>query len=379
MRTTARCLAVAMVLGLSFSEAVADGVFVWNEGVDLVAPSQIGVILHDEGTEELVLQVKYQGPARDFAWLVPLPAAPEVKAVKSDLFAELSQYTQRRERWVGHHGRAVEGEVQVLERKKVSIYDVAVLKAKGSAVLMAWLKENGYNLPKKATPVVADYVKRGWVFTAVRIHPDDQKLWDEKHPGGGTLVPLKFSFASDRIVYPLKISSLNAAETEVLLYVFGEDVVVHPDLEAQAPRAGEFYYCQLEVKENHEKLARERFQQHFDFEKRFFRAVGPGELPACKEVLPRLAKKRFFLSKLRNTYRTKEMTEDLLLVPPEKLDRADRKAFALRQPRPFENSLLLRVHDETVGLIGNVLTLPPEEQSRTFESEMQFLVQHPSE
>lgn len=98
MRTTARCLAVAMVLGLSFSEAVADGVFVWNEGVDLVAPSQIGVILHDEGTEELVLQVKYQGPARDFAWLVPLPAAPEVKAVKSDLFAELSQDTQRRER-----------------------------------------------------------------------------------------------------------------------------------------------------------------------------------------------------------------------------------------------------------------------------------------
>jgi hypothetical protein len=59
---------------------LADGVFVWNQGVDLYEPSQKAAILYDDGIEELVLQVKYKGKASDFGWLVPLPSRPEVTA-----------------------------------------------------------------------------------------------------------------------------------------------------------------------------------------------------------------------------------------------------------------------------------------------------------
>lgn len=37
--------------------------------------------------------------------------------------------------------------VQVLERKQVGAYDVAVLKATGSGALMEWLKTNRFAVP----------------------------------------------------------------------------------------------------------------------------------------------------------------------------------------------------------------------------------------
>ena len=51
----------------------ADGFFVWNKGVDLYEPSQKAVILHAGDTEDLILQVKYEGEATDFAWLMIPP------------------------------------------------------------------------------------------------------------------------------------------------------------------------------------------------------------------------------------------------------------------------------------------------------------------
>ena len=102
--------------------ACADGCFVWNGGVDLAEPSQKAVIHLDRGTETLVLQVKYEGRAEDFAWIVPLPARPKVAAIEPEKspFAEISRFTQRRQRYQieGSRGKGADA-VTVLERKVV--------------------------------------------------------------------------------------------------------------------------------------------------------------------------------------------------------------------------------------------------------------------
>ena len=59
-------LPVLLVLCLA-GRVLADGCFVWNKGVDLYEPSQKAVILHHDGIEDLILQVKYEGTATDFA------------------------------------------------------------------------------------------------------------------------------------------------------------------------------------------------------------------------------------------------------------------------------------------------------------------------
>ena len=59
-------LAALCIFGLA-SGARADGCFVWNRGADLYEPSQKAIIHWHRGTETMVLQVKYEGPAEDFA------------------------------------------------------------------------------------------------------------------------------------------------------------------------------------------------------------------------------------------------------------------------------------------------------------------------
>jgi len=75
----------------------ADGVFVftWNKQIDINEPTQKAIILYDQGREDLVLQVKYEGPAKEFGWLVPVPGLPEVKKGSMDCFYELSALTQK--------------------------------------------------------------------------------------------------------------------------------------------------------------------------------------------------------------------------------------------------------------------------------------------
>ena len=165
--------------------AHGDGCFVWNKGADLNEPSQKAIIYWKDGTEVLVLQVKYEGPAEEFAWIVPLPSRPGVAAIESKKspFAEISLYTQLRARW-GYRGRGVDhaqgkGQVTVLERKVVGVYDIAVLASTDADALAGWLKRNGYAFPAKRKDVLAHYTKKKWFYVAMRI---DRKALGENHP-----------------------------------------------------------------------------------------------------------------------------------------------------------------------------------------------------
>jgi hypothetical protein len=60
---------------------LADGCFVfrWDKKIDINEPTQKAIIVYDAGREDLLLQVKYEGPLEDFGWLIPVPALPTVQ------------------------------------------------------------------------------------------------------------------------------------------------------------------------------------------------------------------------------------------------------------------------------------------------------------
>src|SRR2546430_523421 len=76
----------------------ADGCFVfrWNKQKDINEPTQKAIIFHDQNREDLILQVRYEGPAEDFGWLIPVPGKPEVRKGSMQPFYELSRLTQER-------------------------------------------------------------------------------------------------------------------------------------------------------------------------------------------------------------------------------------------------------------------------------------------
>ena len=207
--------------------ALADGGFFNDIGQDIYQPSQKAVIFFADGREDLILSVRYEGNADEFAWVIPVPARPSVEVADPELFWELADLT-RVHVVSGSKGLSpgmvsLEGPgVDVLEEKIVGPYDVAILSAGDPAALVDWLNSNGYSFPEASEEIIEEYIRKGWYFVASRINIGEEASGLAK----GTIEPLILSFESDRIVYPLRITSVSSDVCEVLLYVFTKQAVV---------------------------------------------------------------------------------------------------------------------------------------------------------
>lgn len=255
-----RVLSVAtaiLILAVGLLPANADGVFLVKRDIkldprsharDIYEPAQKALIIYSGGVEHLILQVSYKGDASEFAWLVPTPSKPQVSKVDSPVFHSLHRATAPRVRYwfdadqklgrlflggkLGAAEMSTPGrlDVDVLEKKQVGVYDIAVLRAGNAEDLLQWLRTNSYQITRKLSPVLRDYVERGWVFTAMRVNTGYRKRVSERLREG-VLQSLKFTFRSARPVYPLRASSLNKGETDILLYVIAEHRVDEPLLD----------------------------------------------------------------------------------------------------------------------------------------------------
>ena len=119
---TARAILVLLLVSLATAPVSGDGAFVWNKGADIQEPSQKAIIYYAAGREDLLLQVRYQGPATKFGWMVPVPGKPEVAKASIESFYELSRVVQSRE---GRRADSKTEGVEVLQRHTVGAYDVA--------------------------------------------------------------------------------------------------------------------------------------------------------------------------------------------------------------------------------------------------------------
>lgn len=99
-------------------------------------------------------------------------------------------------------------------RERLGPFDVARLTATDPAALRNWLKANGFQLPASLAAELRPYVAQRWEYVAIRLAPAgaDRRLT-------GTLDPLRLSFASDRLVYPMRLSRLAKTPQSLGLYV----------------------------------------------------------------------------------------------------------------------------------------------------------------
>ncbi len=250
--------ALGMALTLAAPGAAwADGAFFG--GVE--EPAQEAVILFHDSTEEMTLRVAYRGAEGDFGWVVPLPSEPVIEEAGEGLFEYLDgNYGSASG---GYDIRQAGGEmamgtgIEVVEERRVGIFDTTVLRASDPGELATWLGERGYPYGPEQAELFRYYTDKGWCFAAFRVAPGamDGSEAGREAPGAAYLQPLRFTFSSPRPVFPLKMSSGNPTGSLVRLYVIGDDT----------------YRCDL---------APDRTTY----------ALSPGELDGLKEYLPSLEK-----------------------------------------------------------------------------------------
>jgi hypothetical protein len=109
------------------------------------------------------------------------------------------------------------GGVELHGRQTVGIFETTILSGGDPLAVREWLRRNGYEMPPEAGPVIADYVRDGWVFVASRIRSD--ATTDEVR----SIHPLRFTFPAKQPVYPMRLTGVGNDHLDVDLYVFGDD------------------------------------------------------------------------------------------------------------------------------------------------------------
>ncbi len=246
------CVTLFFALGrFACIPAAADGCFVfrWDKRIDINEPTQKAIIVHDGGREDLLLQVKYEGPLEEFGWLVPVPTLPKVEKGSMQAFYELSQLTQRHfggfvgiSTSRGYTKGGAEETVKVIEIKTVGAYEVAVLSAQDSGGLARWLQAHNFSVPAEKSGIVDEYIRKSWCFVAAKIRLDEGVAFRMASGGGrkdtgeplarkavqkqlssGELHPLLISFDTPKCIFPLRISAVGGKPSEVSIYVLSAE------------------------------------------------------------------------------------------------------------------------------------------------------------
>ncbi|MFI6486025.1 DUF2330 domain-containing protein [Streptomyces sp. NPDC050564] len=234
---------VLALLGIQLGSLVAPayacgcGAMVPDSTRHVTVNRETSVVRWDGRQEQIVMSLTVSGDAHKAAWIMPVPHRATVELGDQQIFTQLSEATEPEYRtrhyfWPrgGDWPFTSEGDaadapragatapsVGVVGREHLGPFDVARLTATDSDALGDWLADNGFRLPDRLNEALRPYVDQGWEYVAIRLAPQDPKSTDA--PLGGTLDPLHLTFASDRLVYPMRLSRLAQTPQSLGLYV----------------------------------------------------------------------------------------------------------------------------------------------------------------
>jgi uncharacterized protein (TIGR03382 family) len=186
--------------------------------VDQAAERIVFTFEGDQLTTEV--QITYQGQDDDFAWVVPVPAEPELFVSNDALFTQIANATVPTftligdQKGGGSFGCAVDNQLQLAPRADsddagggvsvvsegtVGPYDTVVLQADDSATLLTWLQDQGYNLPDDVATVLEPYTATGQYFVALKLSADKDT---------GDLAPLGMRYPATAASIPIQLTSI---------------------------------------------------------------------------------------------------------------------------------------------------------------------------
>ena len=275
----------------------ADGGFFTPPEYVMWEPIQQALLQYDSesGIEKLSIQPGFHGDAAAFAWVVPVPALPQVAPAPPQMFRNLETlsrpiYRDRDGDWDCFQSNTFSpddtgsGGVEIISRDLVGYYDALVLGADEAPALRDSLTAWGFlhaGNEAAATAALADYIADGWYFVAMRVDTTALAAIDPWNYGVYSLDPVELTFAAAAPVYPMKISALSASDvSEVHLYVATDHRMTFAGAET-------YYANRITDEDRNARLA----------------------YPALSEVLV----PGVFLTRLYRGYRAADMTEDIYL------------------------------------------------------------------
>lgn len=186
-------------------------------------------VKEDASTVTSYVEITYQGEAEDFAWIVPVPAVPELDIWDGGAFNALDLATQPQ--FQGNFGCFFEDAdggqqpgppnagggdpgVDVLAREQVGPFDTVTITSDDPRALVQWLRDNGFRILPEMEPFVALYTAEGMKFVAMKLQPGE---------GVDAIAPISMRYASAGMAVPLRLTAVAAQlEMGVKVWILGD-------------------------------------------------------------------------------------------------------------------------------------------------------------
>ncbi|WP_254705530.1 DUF2330 domain-containing protein [Streptomyces vilmorinianum] len=229
---------IALQLGSLIAPAYACGcgAMIPDRNHRIGVDRETSAVRWDGRTEQIVMRFTVRGDAERAAWIMPVPGRADVTLGDPELFDELERLTRpehkkryyfwpRGKDWPFDGGASDgagaapprAGAVGVVGRERLGPFDVARLTATDPKALSGWLEKNGFELSDGLAAELRPYVEQKWEYVAVRLAPDADGTTLR-----GELDPLRISFASERLIYPMRLSRLAKTPQSLGLYVLAD-------------------------------------------------------------------------------------------------------------------------------------------------------------
>lgn len=185
------------------------------------------------------IQIRYDGPAAAFSWVLPLSAVPKLGIGSDSVFTVLEQLTKPQyylqqqyddpkchfnqcmyaamdsgSRPGGTGTKNAEGGVQVLLHEAVGPYDTVVIKGTTGKEVRDWLDKNGYGQPKGSDVLLDAYAQKNFVFLALKLQQD--KL-------AGDLQPIVITVDEVSPCLPIRLTGIAAKpDMPIVAWILGD-------------------------------------------------------------------------------------------------------------------------------------------------------------
>ncbi len=199
----------------------------------------------DEGSQTTTMHVRvdYQGQADDFAWVLPVPAEPDLRRSTPILFEALDDWTtpvlvERREYpgcpWTAFSDADADADadadsdadadvdapppppptVTIVDSGDVGPFETVTLTATDPADLVEWLQDADYAVPHGLSETLAPYIGDSTHFVALKLQKDEDV---------GSIEPLALRFPGTEPSIPIQLTAVAATDDmPIEVYVIGE-------------------------------------------------------------------------------------------------------------------------------------------------------------
>ncbi|MEW5759947.1 MAG: DUF2330 domain-containing protein [Candidatus Thermoplasmatota archaeon] len=197
------------------------GIVPTKPNINILEPSQKAIVCWNGSQEILILSTDIQTSENTLAMeILPLPSIPVIEPVTNDVFFNIKKLVENHTRYVAKGETSDYGvekpSISVIFQTTIGVHNITVIEANDELQFANFVKEelSKQNITNRTYPelenVALTYIEENITYFVI----DFVNL-----SGKRSIEPLRYTFNTTNLYYPLRITSLVPGYTEIMLFV----------------------------------------------------------------------------------------------------------------------------------------------------------------